>query len=133
MAKTTDKPSGGFADLLGLKIIKAEAGESIVQVTVRDEHLRSLDIAHGGLVAGLLDTALGTAAYSKAAEGFCCVTLQLDVKYVKPALPGRTLTARCKCDHAGKRTAAASARVTDDEGRLVATGSASLLYLPQPT
>ena len=115
--------------LLGVRPLEVGEGRSRVQLVVSDQHLRSRGIAHGGLVATLLDTALGWAAGSKAPEGLDVVTAQLNINFIRPARPGEVLIAWGEVQHAGRRTAVARGEIQTADGALIATGTATMMYV----
>jgi uncharacterized protein (TIGR00369 family) len=115
--------------LLGVRPVEVGEGRSRVELVVSDQHLRTLGIAHGGLVATLLDTALGWAAGSKAPDGLDVVTAQLNINFIRPARPGEVLIAWGEVQHAGRRTAVARGEIQTADGALVATGSATFMYV----
>jgi uncharacterized protein (TIGR00369 family) len=125
-------PAGhsNFHQRLGIRRVPAPRGQGRIELVVGPEHLRSRAIAHGGVLASLLDAACGMAAGSLAPEGHDVVTVQLNVNFIRPAWPGEALHAHGQVEHAGRRTAVARARVETSNGQLVALGSATLMYLP---
>lgn len=125
-----DERRGPFMEMLGVHVVSAGGGEARVEVVVGPKHLRAMAMMHGGMTATLLDTAMGMAAHSLAAEGHYSVTIQLDVKYTKPALPGEKLTATGEVQHAGKRTAVTRGEIRSASGALIATGTATMMYVP---
>jgi uncharacterized protein (TIGR00369 family) len=125
-----DEKRGAFMEMLGIHLVSAENGRSCAEVVIGPRHLRALEMAHGGLTASLMDTALGMAAHSLCPDGHTSVTAQLDVKYTRPALPGQKLRATGEVKHVGKRTAVAVGEIRAEDGTLIATGSATLMYLP---
>jgi uncharacterized protein (TIGR00369 family) len=76
-----------------------------------------------------MDTALGWAAGSRAPTGLDVVTAQLNVNFIRPARPGEILIAWGEVQHAGRRTAVARGEIQTADGALVATGSATLMYV----
>src|SRR4051794_34341486 len=76
-------------------------------------------IVHGGLVATLLDTAMGGACQTALADGESFLTPDLTVEFVRPARPG-TLRAEGRVVHRSRRVAFCAADVTDAGGNLVA-------------
>jgi uncharacterized protein (TIGR00369 family) len=127
----TVTPGGnaGLLELLGVRPLLLEAGRSQVQVVVSSQHLRSHGIAHGGIYATLLDTSMGWAAGSRAPDGWNVVTVQLNVNFIRPAKLGETLIARGEVQHSGRRTAVAYGEIKTADGHLVATGSATFMYV----
>ncbi len=109
-----------------------EKGKATFCVTVDDSHLRALGIAHGGLVATLLDSALGCACWTLAPPHHHVVTAQLNINYIRPAWLGERLTALGEVRHAGQMTAVSRGEIRTDQGNLVASASGTFIYLPMP-
>ena len=53
-----------FISLLGFDLVKMEGGASELHYQLKDEHMNSFQVAHGGAVMTLLDVAMATAAWS---------------------------------------------------------------------
>jgi uncharacterized protein (TIGR00369 family) len=125
-------PDGSFAfvDLLQMSRIAAGKGRSRLELVVGQRHLRPLGIAHGGVMASLLDTAIGVAASSLTPADHWAVTVQLNVNFIRPAWEGETLVATGEVLHAGRQTAVGRGEVRTAGGVLVASGSATCMYLP---
>ena len=125
------KQPGPFLEHLDIHFLRADNGKAEVQMTVGDKHLRSLEMMHGGVTATLLDTCMGMAAHSLAPDDHYSVTVQLDVKYTRPALPGDKLLVTAEVQHAGKRTAVTRGEIRNPANHsLIATGTATMMYLP---
>ncbi len=83
-------------------------------MTPGEEHLNPLGTVHGGLLATMLDSAMGCAVQSVLPAGHVYTTVQLDVKYVRsPPLGRGRILAEGTVVHAGRRTATAEGRVLD--------------------
>jgi acyl-CoA thioesterase len=115
-----------------LDIRLKEIGDShaVMEVTVRDIHLNYLGGAHGGLIATLADT-VSFFPRPLLPSRKACTTMNLNVTFVRPALPGDTLTARSELLHLGRRTASVTCAIHNQDGRLVAHSSATLMMLPE--
>ena len=74
--------------------------------------------AHGGAVFGLIDEAFETAGQT---EGTIAVALNVNITYVASPQPGVILKAEAKRVSQTKKTAGYEIKVTDEEGRLIAT------------
>lgn len=94
-------------------------------------HLRAGGIAHGGVLASLLDAAQGMAAASLATPHQDIVTIQLNLNFIRPARENELLSARAEVLHHGRRTAVTRAEILTEAGMLVATSSATLMYVPR--
>ncbi len=95
------------------------------------EHLYNpIGSLHGGILATLLDSALGCAVHSKLAAGVGYTTVDLNVTYLRPATrdSGR-LTCEAESVHSGRKIATARAQIVDDGGRLYATGITTCVIL----
>jgi uncharacterized protein (TIGR00369 family) len=120
-----------FLDLLRIRLVEAAGGRSRAELTVGAEHLRTLGIMHGGVMATLLDTSMGMAAGSVAPAGHDVVTVQLNLHFIRPAWEGETLVAVGEVRHAGRRTAVARGEVHTAAGILAGSGSATFMFLPR--
>ena len=127
--KADDERRGPLLKLLGMQATSVEPGRVTVRYEVGPDHLRTGGIAHGGVVATLMDTALGLAASTKAPDGLDVVTAQINVNFIRPAWLGERLTATAQVQHSGRKTAVATGQIHTEDGALVATGSATLVYL----
>ncbi len=124
-------PPPGFAVLLDLTLEHVEEGHVTFAMTPGEAHLNPLGTVHGGLLATMLDSAMGCAVQSMLPAGSSYTTLQLDVKYVRPPQLGRgPIVAEGTVVHAGRRTATAEGRVLDSDGRLCAHATTTCLVLP---
>jgi uncharacterized protein (TIGR00369 family) len=103
-----------------------------VVLALGPQHMRTLGIAHGGVIAGLMDVTLGKTAASTSPDGHYVVTAQLNIHFIRPAWEGETLIGRAIIDHAGRRTSVVHGELRTEAGALVATASGTFLHLPRP-
>ena len=52
------------------------------KTVINENHLNAAGITHGGFIASIIDAGAGTAAH-KASEQRSCVTISLDIKFIK--------------------------------------------------
>ena len=86
-----DETNKGFMKHLGgleLKEISGTHYEFIVEV--KEMHLNTGKIAHGGFLSTIADTGMGTAAHRVAGDRRC-VTINLDVKFISAGQLGDKL------------------------------------------
>ena len=86
-----DETNKGFMKYLGgleLKQISDTQYEFIVEV--KEMHLNTGKIAHGGFLSTIADTGMGTAAHRVAGDRRC-VTINLDMKFISAGLLGDKL------------------------------------------
>ena len=97
-----DTGPGGYAERLGARTEAAEDGEARLRFEAREEHLNPAGTLHGGVLATLVDTAMGAAARSVTDDGDVPATSQLTVTYLRPGRPGRlegTARVRTRGEH----------------------------------
>ena len=86
-----DETNKGFMKHLGgleLKQINETQYEFIVEV--KEMHLNTGKIAHGGFLSTIADTGMGTAAHRVAGDKRC-VTINLDIKFISAGKLGDKL------------------------------------------
>lgn len=125
-----DRPRVPLHDLLGLQPRQMGGGRGRLELVVREHHLRTLGILHGGVFATMLDSVMGMAAQSLAPAGDGVVTAQLNVNFLRPVSLGETLTATSEVLHAGRRTAVVRGEIRTATNDLAAIGSATFMFLP---
>lgn len=115
-----------FRDHVGLTVEQDEDGTSRVVVDAADHHLNDSGAVHGGVLATLIDAAMGTAVSSTG--GDAPVTVSLTVAYLEPGRAGR-LEARARVRKRGKRLMVVEAEVVQD-GDVVADALATFAVKP---
>ena len=121
--RSEKKPKlSGLAKLMGIELDDFGNGSCKVSAKVLDSHLNAGGVAHGGLHATMLDTALGGALVSMIMKEEWCATAQLDISYINPAYVGANLLANGKVIRRGKNMAHCEGILTDSEGKTIASG-----------
>jgi uncharacterized protein (TIGR00369 family) len=123
-----DDVAGGFAERLGAVAKAAEDGSAMMTFQARDEHLNAAGTLHGGVLATLVDTAMGVAVRSATDDGDVPATSQLTVTYLRPGKPGDLeVTARVRTR--GEHLTVCEADVEQDGRSLVhAVATFALLH-----
>jgi uncharacterized protein (TIGR00369 family) len=114
--------------LLGFRTETGEpAGQSKLVLQSREELENSRGEIHGGVIASLLDAAMGVAVRSTLVPLEGATTASLTVNYVAP---GRsTLTARARVVRQGRTLASVEATVSDTSEQVVAHSIATMRIL----
>lgn len=108
-----------FLRYLDVTVAETDRGRARLTVPLRAEFANSYGMAHGGLIAALVDMASGVALRTLKVR---VVTVETTVNIFLPvALAGR-LTADGRLVHEGHKLLHAEVDVTNDEGVLVAKG-----------
>ena len=113
---------------LDIAPIEAEPGRVSFVLIPSEFHLNPFGLVHGGVLAALLDTAMGCAVHSLLPPGAGYVTAELGVRYLRPAsVASGSLTCTGEVVRPGRRSMVVQATVTDDAGTCVATGGSTCL------
>ena len=118
-----------FCQRLGIVVTELSPGYAKVEKTVTEEDLNPVDIAHGGLYFSMADNAAGSAM---AAYGEKAVTLNAQYNFMHPARAGDTLTAVARESKHGDTICVYEIQITDQNGKLVGTGTFTFYNLKQP-
>jgi uncharacterized protein (TIGR00369 family) len=120
----------GIARLMGFELVEVEEGRAVFEGTPDEKVYNPIGTVHGGYAATLLDSACGIAVHSKLAPRQGYTTLELKVAYHK-AMTAKTglVRAEGRVVTFGRRAAFAEAKLTDLEGRLLASATSSLLVI----
>jgi uncharacterized protein (TIGR00369 family) len=107
-----------------LKSVDPDAGTIEIAFLATEQFLNPAGVVQGGLLAAMLDDTLGPALVATLGADEWAPTLNLSVQFVRPARPG-TLLGRGRVVNRGKDVALLAGELTDPEGKLVATATAS--------
>jgi uncharacterized protein (TIGR00369 family) len=80
--------SESFVDRLGVYGRTADDGTARLELDATEEHLNDAGTVHGGVLATLVDTAMGHAVRSLSGDDDVPATSQLTVTYLRAGKPG---------------------------------------------
>ncbi len=124
----------GVGSSLGILAEVLEAGRTVWTLTPSPAAANAMFIVHGGVIATLMDTAMGSAVYTMLPDGALYTTLEFKVNFIRTlALDADPVSCEARTVHVGRRTATAEARVTGAAGAVIAHGSCTCLVIPPPT
>ena len=114
------------ATLLGWQLVAVdpEAGTIEVSFAATEQMLNPVGDVQGGFLAAMLDDTLGPALVATLGPGQFAPTVDLHVQFFRPARPGR-LVGRGRIARKGKQIAFLAGELLDDEGRVVASATAT--------
>lgn len=119
-----------FASHLGIETLSMQDGMAELTVELIPELLNAAGMAHGGLMATLVDCAAGTAAFTAMAEDKMPVTTDFNLTCLKACFQG-FLTAKSKVVHRGRRLMHCEVEVYREQ-ILVARGAVSFMVIDRP-
>ncbi|MGH9112544.1 MAG: PaaI family thioesterase [Acidimicrobiales bacterium] len=116
-------PGGGLADgiagYLGMRMVEVTPGRAVLELYARDELVHGFGALHGGVVATLIDHALGSAVLPIVPAGTWPATLEFKVNYLAAVRSG---VVRATGQVVALRSRTAVVRVdVENDGRAVAT------------
>ena len=116
-------PEVGFRLWLGVQYREMTETHAVVAIALDGEKRNVRGVAHGGIVASLIDIAMGTAASggNYLTRSRLVVTLEMKVNYLAPA-DGDELVAVADVVHSGSRTTVVRCEVRNCRGQTCAIG-----------
>ena len=117
-----------FSRGLGVVIEEIRPGYARARKTVRPEDTNPMGRAQGGVYFTMADSVAGSAAH---AHGRRAVTLDASWHFYRGSVPGDALTAEAVEVKAGKTICVYDVRLSDQEGRLLGSGSFTFFLLEE--
>jgi uncharacterized protein (TIGR00369 family) len=119
------------AEWLGIDVVSREEGTATLEMPTRPEMGNRAQVVHGGFIALLADSAMGQAMSTVLPEGERHYSFDLKLSFIATGRIGERLRAVSRVLHSGRRTGVAECRVEGEDGRLVATATATFsVFLP---
>ncbi len=118
-----------YFELLSMRLVKLEIGRAVLHIRLAEKHLQPFGVVHGGVFSSIIDAAAFWAVYSDVEDGAGMTTVDLKVNYLAPASAG-LMIATGRCIKLGKTLGLGEATVTDEDGRILAHGTSTLIILP---
>lgn len=106
-----------FSRWLGIQVLEVREGYSKTQMTVREEMMNGLGVAHGGIAFSLADS---TFAFACNNRNKLSLALDTSINFLKPVMAGDVLTAEANEIHNGKSTGLYEVKIHNQNGHMVA-------------
>jgi uncharacterized protein (TIGR00369 family) len=124
-------PAPPMGRTLGFRLVAVEPGAACFEGIPSDALLNPLGSVHGGWALALIDSAAGCAVHSELPAGTGYTTLETKVNFTRAIRPdGGPVRCGGRVVTRGRTVATAEARLTDQDGRVLAHGTSTLLILP---
>lgn len=122
----------GMAGNLGYDVISVQAGKVVYQYQLQDRHVNLIGSLHGGIIASLVDTAMGGAVLTLLEPDEWHTMTDLSVKFIGAVRNKEDiLTIEATVDHSGRRMFATEARVYNQKNKLIARSIANAIRIKQ--
>jgi uncharacterized protein (TIGR00369 family) len=119
-----------YFELLSMKILDVGVGFSLLEVDLAEKHLQPFGFVHGGVYASIIDAAAFWSLFCGIEDPNAgATTVDLKLNYLAPTVSGK-LIAKGRQIKLGKTLGYAEATVTDENDRLLAHGTSTLMILP---
>jgi len=119
-----------YFELLSMKILDVGLGFSLLEINLAEKHLQPFGFVHGGVFASIIDAATFWAIFYEIEDQKAgATTVDLKLNYLAPAVSGK-LIAKGRQIKLGKTLGYAEAEVTDENSKLLAHGTSTLMILP---
>ncbi len=116
--KIMDETSKGFMHHNGdIELKKIDENNYFFSSIVKEIHLNSGKIAHGGYLATIADTGMGTAAHIVSNKR--CVTISLEIKFISAGLLGQVLNGKIKIQKKTKSLVFITCEILKPEGTVI--------------
>ena len=121
------------AALLGMRLDAVQRGRVVFSVVADEMHENPMGTMHGGIIATLVDSAMGCAVFSMLPAGDAFTTLELKTNYVRPIVQTTGVVhAEGRVVHLGGHVATTEATVNDAYGELYAHATSTCMIKRKP-
>ena len=117
---------------LQLRFYDNGPGEVVAEYTLPENYQGYPGVAHGGIVAAMLDEAAGRSLMGDLSDPRFMFTARLNVTYRKNVPVGQPLRLVGKAGEIRSRTATATSILYDQAGNILAEAEAFLINVPEP-
>ncbi len=119
--KNMDETNTGFMRHIGgLDFKKIDENNYSFSTVIKEIHLNTGKIAHGGYLSTVADTGMGTAAHIVSNKR--CVTISLEIKFISAGLSKQVLNGKVKIQKKTKSLVFITCEIFNSEG-IVLTAS----------
>jgi uncharacterized protein (TIGR00369 family) len=118
-----------FPGHMSMKLVSIALDKAVIELETDHCHLQPFGIVHGGVFATVIDTATFWSAFMRIPEDAGLVNIDLKLNYLQPVEKG-LLRAEGSAIRSGNSISYAESRVLDENGKLIAHGTSTLMTLP---
>ena len=121
-----DKSKPLFEHFLKPELVSLNEGEAVITMYIENQHLNIGRMIHGGILASVVDIAMGVAciSYQKSV-----VTSEMNITYIRNIDSGNTIKAVAKVINNGKTLMRTICSIYDEDDRLLTSATATYFVL----
>jgi uncharacterized protein (TIGR00369 family) len=125
--------AGTWSDVMGLRIIKADATEVVAELDIARKHMQAAGLVHGAVFCGIIESIVSMGASIAArADGRTVVGIENQTSFLRAVKSG-TLVGRATPLHIGKTTQLWAAEIRNSKNEVCANGRVRLMCIELPT
>ena len=114
-----------FGNYIGSRLMSLGSGQAVIRLTAENSKTDTYGTLHGGAVATLADISMGLACITK---GIIPMTGNINISFLAAGEAGNEITAVGKVNKTSKKVFFAETSITDENGKLIATGTGTFFY-----
>lgn len=118
----------GFLSFTGMKLESIEKGKAVLSCENKNELAQSAGYMHGGMVASILDTAGGFAAFTVIPQNCRIVTSELKINYLRPVIAKKVIGIG-EVISQGKKLIVVEAVLKDEDDNMLAKMMATMFVI----
>lgn len=126
-------PMPPMAETIPMQCVAATPGAVTFSACADERHLNRAGNVHGGFTATVMDSVTSCALRTTLEAGVGLVTIELNLKLLKPVPANVSLRGEGKMINVSRRLGVAEARLLDDHGNLCAHCTATFMLLRPET
>ncbi|MBP1934076.1 PaaI family thioesterase [Ammoniphilus resinae] len=120
--------TGEVWKLFGIEVIYAEDQQAELHLPVTEKFKQVYGVLHGGVIATVIDMAMGAAFSTTLKPEEYGSTLDLNIRYLKP-MTGETLIVKSNIIRRGRRIVVLSAEALNEKGDHIASATGQFMVL----
>ncbi len=124
LLRETQATVTGFFQDVGCELVAYGQGHAVIALNLQPRHLNNASNMHGGVMATLMDVAMGLCGTWEPdpAQRRVATTLSMSLNFSAPASAGSRVRAVAKCRSGGHKIFMAGCDLLDENDRLIAFG-----------
>jgi uncharacterized protein (TIGR00369 family) len=127
---TGELPGPGMGKTMGFRLVEVDEGRAVFEGTPGPHLLNPLGQVHGGYALALIDSACGCALHSALGAGIGYTTVETKVNFTRAIDPqGGPVRCEGRVLSRGRTIGTAESYLRDENGRLLAHGTSTLIIL----
>ena len=115
---------------MGFELTALEPGRAVLEMNVDERHHNPMGTVHGGIIADLVDAAMGVAHMSALQPGMTHTTVEFKINFMRAVYHDR-IRAIATVKRTGRKIGVTECDVLDSADKLLAHALGTLLIMPE--